>query len=161
MPSIGHNLQPFTDNGDVSIWVRNSRVGGKTLNKHNVWPDLVWSFVMFLLLVFYGHPIPMMILRHLLISTCINCWSPCLELISHLSWCSEDFAPPDWFEDCRDLYVVLSFFLLVYPRLSLLMYWWLFWERLIAQHQFQPSGLSFIHTFSIYPHRLCFSWIDV
>ena len=28
------NLQPFTGNGDVSIWVKNSRVGRKTRNKN-------------------------------------------------------------------------------------------------------------------------------
>ena len=33
MPSIGKNLQPFTGNGDISIWVNNSRVGRKTTNK--------------------------------------------------------------------------------------------------------------------------------
>ena len=31
--SIGQNLQPFTSNGDVSIWVKNSRVKRKTPNK--------------------------------------------------------------------------------------------------------------------------------
>ena len=30
MPSKGQNLQPFTGNGDVSILVKNSRVGQKT-----------------------------------------------------------------------------------------------------------------------------------
>ena len=30
VPSIGQNLQPFTGNGDVSIWVTNSRVGPKS-----------------------------------------------------------------------------------------------------------------------------------
>ena len=33
MPSIGQNLQPFTGNGDVFIWVKNSRVWRKTTNK--------------------------------------------------------------------------------------------------------------------------------
>ena len=27
VPSIGQTLQPFTGNGDVSIWVKNSRLG--------------------------------------------------------------------------------------------------------------------------------------
>ena len=30
---IGQNLQPFTGNGNASIWVKNSRVGRKTPNK--------------------------------------------------------------------------------------------------------------------------------
>ena len=30
VPSIGQNLQPFTGNGDVSIWVKNSRMGRST-----------------------------------------------------------------------------------------------------------------------------------
>ena len=30
---IGPNLQPFTGNGDVSIWVKNSGVGRSTSNK--------------------------------------------------------------------------------------------------------------------------------
>ena len=33
VPSIYLNLQPFTGNGDVSISVKNSRVGRKTTNK--------------------------------------------------------------------------------------------------------------------------------
>ena len=33
VPSIGKNLQPFTANGDVSIWVKNSRMGRKPPNK--------------------------------------------------------------------------------------------------------------------------------
>ena len=35
MPSIGQNLQPFTGNDDVSIWVKNSRVGRKTKTNKN------------------------------------------------------------------------------------------------------------------------------
>ena len=30
MPSIGQNLPPFIGNDDVSVWVKNSRVGQKT-----------------------------------------------------------------------------------------------------------------------------------
>ena len=30
VPSIGHNLKPFTGKGDVFIWVKNSRLGRKT-----------------------------------------------------------------------------------------------------------------------------------
>ena len=33
VPSIGQNLQPFIGNGDVSIWVKNFRVGRWTPNK--------------------------------------------------------------------------------------------------------------------------------
>ena len=33
VPSVGRNLKPFTGNGDLSIWVKNYRVGHKTLNK--------------------------------------------------------------------------------------------------------------------------------
>ena len=33
VPSIGQNLQPFTGNIDISIWVKNSQVGRKTTNK--------------------------------------------------------------------------------------------------------------------------------
>ena len=33
MPSIDQNLQPFTGNGDVSIWVKNSRVGQKSTDR--------------------------------------------------------------------------------------------------------------------------------
>ena len=32
VPSTGQNLQLFTCNGDVSIWVKNSRVGRKAQN---------------------------------------------------------------------------------------------------------------------------------
>ena len=32
VPSTGHNLHPFLANGDVSTWVKNSRVGRKTPN---------------------------------------------------------------------------------------------------------------------------------
>lgn len=35
-PSIGHNVQPFTDNGTVSIWVNNSPVGRKTTPKKQI-----------------------------------------------------------------------------------------------------------------------------
>ena len=40
-PSIGQNLQRFTGNGDVSIWVKDSGVERKTENKqtNNVWND--------------------------------------------------------------------------------------------------------------------------
>ena len=31
--SAEQNLQPFTGNGDVSVWVKNSRVGRKPLSK--------------------------------------------------------------------------------------------------------------------------------
>ena len=33
MPSIGQNLKPFNCNGDISSWVKNSRMGRKTTNK--------------------------------------------------------------------------------------------------------------------------------
>ena len=36
MPSTGQNLQPFTGHGDVSIWVKNSRVGRKATNKQTL-----------------------------------------------------------------------------------------------------------------------------
>ena len=35
-PSIGHNVQPFTDNGTVSIWVNNSPFGRKTTPKKQI-----------------------------------------------------------------------------------------------------------------------------
>ena len=34
--SIGKNFQPFNGNGDVSNWVRHSRVGQKTTNKQTL-----------------------------------------------------------------------------------------------------------------------------
>ena len=37
VPSIGQNLQPFTDNGDVSIWVKNARVEWLIQNKRTMW----------------------------------------------------------------------------------------------------------------------------
>ena len=37
MLSIGQNLHPFTGNGDVSIWVKNSQVGWKSWNKLIIW----------------------------------------------------------------------------------------------------------------------------
>ena len=33
VPIFGQNLKPFAGNGDVSIWLKNSRVGRKTQNK--------------------------------------------------------------------------------------------------------------------------------
>ena len=44
VPSIGHNLKPFTGKGDVFIWVKNSRLGRKpqTIRKHiknEIWPE--------------------------------------------------------------------------------------------------------------------------
>ena len=54
VPGIGQNLQPFTGNGDVSIWVKNSRVGRETPNKQFktnrnslglIWP-LIFIFVL-------------------------------------------------------------------------------------------------------------------
>ena len=39
VPSIDQNLQPITGNGDVSKWVKNSRVGRKTPDKQTAqWP---------------------------------------------------------------------------------------------------------------------------
>ena len=35
VPSIGQNSQPISGNGDVSIWVKNPRMGRKTPNKQN------------------------------------------------------------------------------------------------------------------------------
>ena len=35
VPSISQNLQPFTGNDDVSIWVKNSRVGPQTNKQTN------------------------------------------------------------------------------------------------------------------------------
>ena len=35
VPGTGQNLQPFTGNGDVSIWVKNSPVGRKNPNKQS------------------------------------------------------------------------------------------------------------------------------
>ena len=36
VPSKGQNLQPFNGNGDLSKWVKSSRVGRKTQNKHKI-----------------------------------------------------------------------------------------------------------------------------
>ena len=41
VPTIGQHLQLFTGNGDVSIWVKNSRVGRKTTNKQTNVNDVI------------------------------------------------------------------------------------------------------------------------
>ena len=50
--TVGQNLQPFTSNGDIFIWGKNSRVGRKTPNKQTVLEFIqillfvkIWHFV--------------------------------------------------------------------------------------------------------------------
>ena len=40
LPTIGQNLQPFTGNGDVFIWVKNSRVGKKPLKQTKIFSTI-------------------------------------------------------------------------------------------------------------------------
>ena len=52
LPSICQNIQPFTGNGDVSIWVKNLRMGRKTTNKQTnniVIKDEAMGIISFLL----------------------------------------------------------------------------------------------------------------
>ena len=101
MASIDQNLQPFTCNGDVSKWVKNSRVGPKTPNKQTNMYRFLYLYPVVVTYLYLVYPVAVICLYRSLWRVFIYSLSLCLSLWRVFIWRTLSW----WHSCCVRVYI--------------------------------------------------------